>query len=115
VFFSLPFQSLGHWAISILIAAVINGVGLSLYLAIMRSFSLRGFSRGMLVSLLVVIVGQLGETFLNKIASTLFLLRIAEFLLPWFSLLPFFALLLSMWAARPNWKRSSRESSRTAV
>jgi hypothetical protein len=129
VFLSPPFQSLGHWlishhdparaiyewAISILIAAVINSVGLSLYLAIMRSFSLRGFSRGLLVSLLVVIVGQLGETFLNRIASTLFLLRIAEFFLPWFSLLPFFALLLSMWAARPNWKRSSHESSRTVV
>jgi hypothetical protein len=129
VFFRPPFQSLGHWlishheperaiygwAISILIAAVINGVGLSLYLTIMRSFNLRRFSRGLLISLLVVIVGHLGETFLNRIAVTLLLVRIVEFLFPWFSLLPFFALMLSMWAARPYWKRSSNESSRIIV
>lgn len=129
IFHSPPFRYLDHWlvshheperaiyawAISIAISVVINGAGLSFYLAIMRSFNLRRFSRGLLVGLLVVIVRHLGETFLNRIAVTLLLVRIVEFLFPWFSLLPFFALMLSMWAARPNWKRSSHESSRIIV
>ena len=70
---------------------------LSLYLALTKGFSLRGFSRGLLVGILTVALSMIIGWGLSPI-------RLGPNFIPYISLsLPlFFALLLSMWTARSN-------------
>jgi hypothetical protein len=114
---SPPFQYLGRWvnghqsperyiygwAIAIAATVVIVSVSLSLYLAIMHSFNLPRFTRGLLVGVLAVVLEHLAWAFLARMTYSLVVARLMEFLWTWFSLLPLFlALLLSMWTAWPN-------------
>ena len=107
---SPPFQSLLGWGVghdwpesliyvmAIYIAATVAivWVGLSLYLAIMRCFNLRRFSRGLLVGLLVIVVADVGGIFLSGHIYRSWVVYIVW----WLPL--FLALLLSMWTARTS-------------
>jgi hypothetical protein len=67
-------------------------VGLSVYLVIMKSFNLRSHARGLFAGLLVVVIQQACGIFLSgrNLPGGLWVLPL------------FFAILLSMWAARSN-------------
>jgi hypothetical protein len=92
-------------------AVVMLAVGIVLFLAILRSLDVQRFARGLSVGVLILGLEELGfRTFLPMRGLNLW--RVIAFLWTWFSWLPLFvAVLLSMWAARPSWTRSSRPRS----
>jgi hypothetical protein len=94
-------------------------IGLGIYLASMWSFSPARIGHAVLVGAAALLVGQVAEGFL--VGHIFLVARLVDWFgwdlyLHGFDWIRFFvALLLSMWTANPNWRRSSPSISRSTA